>query len=680
MYTDLISLFAVFVYGSTANSKADKRNCDEKPPYLPKTAVNTTARLQKLREQMKKQNISAYIIPSTDAHGSEYVREQDKRRGFISGFSGSAGTAIVTLNQSALWTDGRYFLQGDLQLDCNWILQKQGQKGVPSQTEWLKKVLKAGDVVGIDPFLIRISSWDKMVKDLKEGNITLQGVAPNLVDEIWTNRPVLKPTKVEVQLYNFTGKHWWDKIMDVQKEMKEAKVSAHVVQELDAVAWLLNLRGKEISYNPVFFAYVIVKENEVLFFVNSLKISTQKVQKHLQLATCKNKVYCIITKQYNEIKAELETLSKNGNKIWLGPIDSQALRLDVAEKDLYLEYSPIRLMKGKKNKVELEGMRSANLKDSVALSEFFLWTEKKIAAKAKNITELKLEEKMEEFRRHQALYKELSFSSIIGFAENGAVIHYKASKDTNKEVTDKNTLLVDSGSQYSDGSTDITRTVHFGTPTKQQKSAFTRVLIGQIELVTAVFPEGTYGREVDIFAREALYRNGWDYRHGTGHGIGSYLYIHEGPGRIAKVGTGFPHPFETPLHIGFVLSDEPGYYEDGSFGIRLETAVVVINASTPYRFNDIDYYTFEPISFFPVQRKLIDESLMTERQIKWVDDYHKKTEELVGAELKKQGKTEEREWLLRQTKPIKIVNSNSVTLTNSITLIIFSVIVFQIFL
>ncbi|XP_028406917.1 xaa-Pro aminopeptidase 1-like [Dendronephthya gigantea] len=660
-----VIILSVFIHASVS-SKADIRDCSKSPPYYPKTVVKTTDRLADLRDQMRKANLSAYIIPATDAHGSEYVRQRDKRREFISGFDGSAGTAVVTLDSAALWTDGRYFLQAEQQLDCNWILQKDREKGTPSQTEWLIKKLKSSDRVGIDPFLVSIDSWDKTAKPLKDANITFVGYPDNLVDEIWTKRPAEPNVTVIVQELKYTGKSWEDKVKDVQDEIKKVDATAHVVQELDSVAWLLNLRGNEIPYNPVFFAYVIVKTNEVLFFVNDSKISSSEVQKHLKLSSCSGKTYCIKRKLYGTIREELKNLSQESNaKIWLSPKDSHALKLAVNDENKqYLKWSPIRLMKGKKNKVELDGMRNANLKDSVALAEFFLYAEEQVAKKA-DVTELSLEKKMEEYRSKQALYKGLSFASIVGFGPNGAVIHYRASKETNAKVTDNSTLLVDTGSQYLDGSTDVTRTVHFGTPTPTQKSAFTRVLMGQIDLAMAVFPQGTYGRAVDILARQPLFRNGWNYRHGTGHGIGSFLYIHEGPGRIAS---GCPAAYEKPLEIGFVLSDEPGYYEDGNFGIRLETAVVVVNASTPNRFNDVDYYTFEPICYFPIQRKLIDETIMSDRQIKWLNDYHEKTAKLVGKELQNQKKTKQYNWLMKQTKPItNDIKSAATTAVHSIS-------------
>ena len=513
---------------------------------------------------------------------------------------------------------------------------------------------------------------------MKEKNITLVNITENLVDNVWTNRPIEKLKKVDVQLYKYTGKYWYDKVKDVQREIKEVGAIAHVVQELDSVAWLLNLRGAEIPYNPVFFAYVIVTLNDVLFFVDSRKIYATPVQKHLQLNTCSGQTYCIKNKPYNSIRDELKTLAKNSGKIWLSPKDSYALKLVVPSEKTYEDWSPIRLMKGKKNEVEMKGMRNANLKDSVALSEFFLYAEEQVAKKA-DITELDLEKKMVEFRSKQAFYKGLSFASIIGFGANGAVIHYRASNLTNLEVTDKSTLLVDTGSQYLDGSTDVTRTVHFGTPTAEQKEAFTRVLMGQIDLAMAVFPSGTHGRAVDILARQPLFRNGWNYRHGTGHGIGSYLYIHEGPGRIAA---GCPAAYEKPLEIGFVLSDEPGYYEDGSFGIRIETAVVVVKANTKNRFNNVDYYTFEPITYFPVQRKLIDVTLLSDRQLKWINDYHEKTADLLGKELKRQKKAKQYDWLMKQTKPILRESAVSVatTVVKSISLIFTTAVIAHLFI
>ncbi|XP_028399084.1 xaa-Pro aminopeptidase 1-like [Dendronephthya gigantea] len=674
---DVFILAVLIEAGHVSGDGADVRSCGQNPPYYPRSVVKTGDRIERLREKMKKENLAAYIVPSTDSHGNEYVKERDKRREFISGFSGSAGTAIVTMKSgSALWTDGRYFLQADKQLDCNWILQKKGRKGVPSQSEWLKQVLNSGDVVGIDPFLRSIDFWDKTVKTLKKKNITLRGVQTNLVDAIWTGRPKEEKKKIVVHPFIYTGKRWYDKVVDVQKKMKEEETAAHVVQSLDSIAWLLNLRGDEISYNPVFFAYVIVKMDEVLFFVDGDKISSKNVQDHLQLRKCSGKSYCVKTKSYDSVVDELHEISNNlppDTKIWFSPTDSHALRQRVADDKVYLDYSPIILMKGKKNKVELEGMKRANLKDSVALAEFFLYAEKQVAKKA-NITELSLGEKMIEFRSKQALYKGLSFPSIIGFGPNSAVIHYTASKKTDRRVTNQSTLLVDTGSQYLEGTTDVTRSVHFGTPTAKQKSAFTRVLMGHIDVAKAFFPQGTYGRALEIFQREPLYRNGWNYRHGSGHGIGSYLYIHEGPGWFAP---GCPTASEKPLDVGFVITDEPGFYEDGDFGVRIETTLTVENGSTSNRFDNVDYLKFEPICYFPIQRKLIDETIMSDHQLKWLNDYHKKTAELVGPELKRQGKMKEYDWLIKQTKPIfkntDVTASSAITTLQSISLFLVAV-------
>mgnify|MGYP002803531626 FL=1 len=675
----LVGAFILAVLSATVNAAgrgADVRSCIKSPPYYPRTVVKTTDRLVKLREEMKKEGLAAYIIPSTDSHGNEYVKELDKRREFISGFSGSAGTAIVTLNNgSALWTDGRYFLQADTQLDCKWILQKSGQPGVPSQSGWLKKVLKSGDVVGIDPSLRSIKSWDSTVQSLKEKNLTLKGVERNLVDATWKNRPKEVEKKIVVHPYKYTGRYWYDKVKDVQEKMKEKHTGAHVVQGLDSIAWLLNLRGNEISYNPVFFAYVVIKMDEVLFFVDAAKISSQDVQKHLKIGKCSGKSYCIKIKPYGSVVKELEKISNNlpaHSKIWFSPTDSHALRQNVSDDKVYLDYSPIILMKARKNKVELAGMRRANLRDSVALAQFFLYAEEQVAKNA-NVTELLLGDKMKEFRSKQDLYKGLSFPSIIGFGSNSAVIHYTASTKTDKQVTDQSTLLVDTGSQYLDGTTDVTRSVHFGTPTARQKSAFTRVLMGHIDVARAFFPQGTYGRALEIFQREPLYGNGWNYRHGSGHGIGSYLYIHEGPGWFA---TGCPTAAEEPLDIGFVITDEPGFYEDGNFGVRIETTLTVVNASTPNRFNNVDYFKFEPICYFPIQRKLIDETIMSDHQLKWLNDYHKKTVKLVGPELKKQKKLKEYDWLIRNTKPItkdSDVTSDANATTKSISPIMVAV-------
>lgn len=598
---------------------------------------------------MKAEGIQAYIIPSVDQHMSEYVAGHFERRPYISGFTGSAGDAVVTMNKAGMWTDGRYFNQAGMQMDDNWTLMKDGMPGTPSQEEWLAKELKANDKVGVDANLFSIDKFETMKKELEKSTITLTAVSKNLVDEIWTEgRPPLSNATIFVLEMEYTGKSWEDKITDLQNELTSNNATAFIVYKLDEVAWLLNLRGKDVPSNPFFFAFVIVTKDKVKVYVEDSKL-TKDVREHLGNVDLRPYNTSVLIA---DIKAEA---TKANAKIWLSKYASpySAMNAIGQEDKVLLKDSPIALPKSIKNSVEIKGMKNAYLKDSVAIVEFFYWLKNEVA-KGNDITELSSVAKLEEFKSAQEGYKGYSFDTIAGFGPNGAIIHYRPEESTNLKITDKNTFLVDTGSQFLDGTTDTTRTVHFGTPTAHQKDAYTRVLKGQIDLALTIFPETTQGRFLDVVARKELWRNGLDYRHGTGHGIGMFLSVHEGP---QKISVGCPKPWEKPIVPGMFQSDEPGYYEDGKFGIRLETVIMAVDAETKNTFNDVKYVKFEPVSFVPYWKKLIDLSIMTPEEINWLNNYHKQCREKVGKMLKDQGKEDVYKWLLQETEPISTEGS-----------------------
>ncbi|KAL9970069.1 hypothetical protein ACROYT_G022384 [Oculina patagonica] len=641
---------------SSFQDPIQRRMCsEEKQQFLPRTSVNTTKRLSDLRNVMnnvsvKGVGIQAYIVPSMDAHQSEDVAPQHQRREFISGFSGSHGTAIITGTKATLWTDGRYFLQADMELDCNWIIQREGVKGTPSQTQWLVQNLPKGSRVGVDPFLISICEWDQIFKELKKFNIELIPVPQNLIDLIWPNQPKPTPRKMIVLDTFYSGKSWQDKILALRKFLKARSATAVILQKLDEIAWLLNLRGFDVKYTPVFFSYATVSDNSVTLFVDSNKVTPQ-IKAHLKVDQCPNeKQLCVLLKPYEAITKAVKRLADHKHAALLvSTSSSHGIRMNIPKEKLLIDESPIALPKATKNPTEVHGMKNANLKDCVALCEFFAWIEQEISMKSTEVTELKAETKLLYFRSLQENFISPSFATISGFGPNSAIIHYKANQYTDANINDSSIYLLDSGGQYLDGTTDTTRTVHFGVPTKHQKDCYTRVLKGHIDIASAVFPNDTYGRTLDVFAREPLWKVGLDYRHGTGHGIGHFLNIHEGPQCISP---GFPIEDEKILMPGMILSDEPGYYEDGKFGIRLETAVLVTSANTTYHFDGLDYLKFEPLTFIPFQRKLIDVSMMSKSQVDWLNQYHKKTRDVIGAELQKQGKTKALEWLEKETEPI----------------------------
>ncbi|XP_066028307.1 xaa-Pro aminopeptidase 1 [Pocillopora verrucosa] len=639
---------------SSFKDSLKRRICLEgKSQLLPRSSVNTTKQLSDLRSVMRRSRIQAYIVPSMDAHQSEDVAPQYQRREFISGFSGSHGTAIITYAKAALWTDGRYFLQAEMELDCNWIVQKEGMKGTPSLSQWLLDSLPKGSSVGVDPFLISVCEWDRMFKELKEHNIELIPVKQNLVDLVWPSRPQPQPRKLIVLDISYSGRSWQDKIIALRGFLKARSATAVVIEKLDEIAWLLNLRGFDIKYTPVFFSYVTVTKDSASLFVDNDKV-TPSVKRHLKVKSCKGRNeehLCVQLKPYDAIKEVVKTLAECKNaKILVSTSSSHGIRMKIPKENLLIDESPVALPKAIKNPTEIRGMKNANVKDCAALCQFFAWIEREISLNSTKLTELTTEAKLLYFRTLEKNFMSPSFATISGFGPNSAIIHYKANQFTNARIDKSSVYLLDSGGQYLDGTTDTTRTVHFGVPTKHQKDCYTRVLKGHIDIASAVFPNDTYGRTLDVFARQPLWKVGLDYRHGTGHGIGHFLNIHEGPQCIAP---GFPIEDEKILMPGMILSDEPGYYEDGRFGIRLETAVLVKVAKTKYHFDGVDYLEFEPVTFLPFQRKLIDVSLLSKSQVDWLNKYHERTREVIGAELRRRKREMALKWLMKETEPLK---------------------------
>ncbi|KFP82786.1 Xaa-Pro aminopeptidase 1 [Acanthisitta chloris] len=613
----------------------------------------TTELLKQLRQVMRnpkyvQEPVQAYIVPSGDAHQSEYIAPCDCRRAFISGFDGSAGTAIVTEQHAAMWTDGRYFLQAAHQMDNNWTLMKMGLKDTPTQEDWLVSVLPEGSKVGVDPFIIPADQWKRMSRVLRSAGHDLVPVKENLIDTIWTDCPQ-RPCKPLITLdLSYTGVSWRDKIVALRSKMAERKVMWFVVTALDEVAWLFNLRGSDVEYNPVFFAYAVVGMNTIRLFIDGDRMMDPAVREHLQLDSTLEPEFKIQVMPYGSILSELQAVGAGlspKEKVWLSDKASYALTEAIPKAYRYLTpYTPICIAKAVKNTSETEGMRRAHIKDAVALCELFNWLEKEVPKGT--VTEIIAADKAEEFRSQQKDFVELSFATISSTGPNGAIIHYKPVPETNRTLSVNEIYLLDSGAQYKDGTTDVTRTMHFGTPSAYEKECFTYVLKGHIAVSAAIFPNGTKGRLV-TFARSALWDCGLDYLHGTGHGVGSFLNVHEGP-----CGISYKTFADEPLEAGMIVSDEPGYYEDGSFGIRIENVVLVIPAETKYNFKNRGSLTFEPLTLVPIQTKMIDVNLLTQKECNWVNDYHQKCREVVGAELERQGRHEALRWLIRETEPL----------------------------
>ncbi|OZJ03546.1 hypothetical protein BZG36_04169 [Bifiguratus adelaidae] len=568
----------------------------------------TSAQLASLRELLKANNLSAFFIPTEDAHQSEYIADCDKRREFISGFTGSAGSAVVSMTEAALFTDGRYFLQASQQLDQNWLLMKQ------AEASGLKKTLPQGSS------LVPVE---------------------NLVDQVWGSKRPARPTNpVTIQETKYAGKSHTEKLSDLRNSLQEKGVYGTVVSALDEIAWLFNLRGSDIECNPVFFSYALVTKDTTTLYVDEAKLSPA-VKQHLGSE--------IAVKPYEQVFEDLRqtrsALEAHKQKLLITPRTSLALQIAVGADNTEEGRSLITDAKAVKNQVELEGMRQCQLRDGAALIKYFAWLENQLKNGAK-LSEVQATDKLEKFRKEQEDFVGLSFDTISSTGANGAIIHYKPEPETCKIIDINEIYLCDSGAQFKDGTTDTTRTYHFGTPTAYQKRCFTRVLQGHIAIDEAVFPNGVTGYLLDPWARKALWEDGLDFRHGTGHGVGAFLNVHEGPHGI---GTRIAYN-DTPLQAGMVVTNEPGYYEDGAFGIRIENILLVQEVKTPNNFGNRGYLGFEHVTLVPIGLNLIDRELLTPREKAWINRYHVKVAETIAPLLEDDDLA--LQWLKRETTAI----------------------------
>ncbi|KAF8804633.1 Creatinase/aminopeptidase [Phlegmacium glaucopus] len=602
--------------------------------------VHTTDRLARLRALLKKEdvNVQAFVVPSEDQHSSEYLASCDQRRAFISGFNGSAGCAIITLDSAFLFTDGRYFLQAEQQLDENWTLMKQGLTDVPTWQEFLYKNLDPHTKIGIDPTLISASDAETLSKELKSKDSELVSLSENPVDAIWEDRPA-RPASLVFHLdEKYAGRSHVDKIVQVREELEKKKAKAIVVTMLDEVAWLFNLRGSDIDFNPVFFAYAVITTNTVALFIRQEQLNEaarQYLGDHVEI------------RPYESFFDYLEGLAGTldlgtDSKILLGDKASLAVADALGEKTYTIVRSPVTDLKAIKNSTELEGFRQSHIRDGVALARYFSWLEEQLNAGVE-LNESQGSDQLAKFRSELDLFQGLSFTTISSTGPNGAIIHYSPDPNDCDIIKKDQIYLCDSGGQFLDGTTDVTRTWHFGTPTQEEKRAFTRVLQGHISIDSAIFPTGTTGYIIDSFARRALWQDGLDTRHGTGHGVGHYLNVHEGPHGI---GTRIALN-ASPLKAGMTISNEPGYYADGRFGIRIESIVLVRETKTPNNFGDKGYLGFERVT---MQTKLVDVTLLSEAEKIWLNEYHAETWEKVSPLLANDLKA--LEWLKRECAPL----------------------------
>ncbi|XP_058063091.1 xaa-Pro aminopeptidase ApepP-like [Anopheles bellator] len=638
------ALLVLVVGGGVALGRALNTDDDLMEDTTPKTM---DVILSEIRSLMQDYSIEAYIVPSVDAHNSEYISLHDRRYQYVTNFTGSAGTAIITLTGAALWTDSRYHLQAENEIDPSyWTLMREGLAGVPTRDEWLLEHLSPGAQVGTDPFLIASTEYERLSTVLVQSGYRLIALERNLVDIVWNNRPPQTVEELRPLGYEYTGQRAADKIATVRDTLHALGANAIVISALDEVAWLLNLRGTDILYNPVFFAYAIIAHERVHLFTNVERIN-ETIREHLRT---EGLVPPVDVRDYHDILAGIDEYVRDGHRLLLSSACSQALYAAIPAEQRLQQYSVVAKLKAVKNAVEAAGMQRAHVRDGAAVVRYLAWLETTVGAgDGENVTELSGAAQLHAFRMQQNLFVDLSFTAISAFGPNSAIVHYSPSTDTDLPITQDGIYLIDSGAQYLDGTTDVTRTVALGQPTAFQRECFTRVLKGFLSLGSAVFPTHASGTVFDTLARKALWDVGLDYGHGTGHGIGAFLGVHEYP-------PSFVSNTASPSNQGVVenmfSSNEPGYYEAGQFGIRIEDIVQVVRANVPHDFNGRGALTFYSNTVVPIQRKLIDVRLLSEGEVMNLNQYHRRVREQVGPLLLEQNDSEAYRWLIEATEDI----------------------------
>lgn len=589
-------------------------------------------RVESLREVMKREHLAAFIFPSTDAHQSEYVADHWMGRAWISGFDGSAGTAVVTMHSAALWTDSRYFLAAEEQLKgTEFQLMKLKIPGTLSIAEWLGKELQDVDSpeVGLDGWVNSYSSTSGLIADLrKAGGITVRTNFDPL-EEIWKDRPSIPLKPVEIQPMEFAGEDVSSKIKRIRLALRAQHADGMLVSALDDIAWTLNLRGTDVHCVPVFVSYLLIASDKVSLFVDEAKINSE-IRAYLE----SNGVSIY---KYNKVEEGLKAYSEY-NILLDGNETSYYLWKAVRCQEIVQASSPIPAMKAVKNEPEIAGYRSAMLKDGVAMVKFLKWLLP--AVEAGGETEISIDKKLTALRAEQKLFRDISFDTIAGYQAHGAIVHYEATPETDIPLKPEGLLLLDSGAQYQDGTTDITRTIALGPITEEMKHIYTLVLKAHIQLELAKFPDGASGTQLDALGRECMWREGFNFLHGTGHGVGSYLSVHEGPHQIRM------EYMPTPLRAGMTLTDEPGLYLAGKFGVRIENTVLL----SDYMKTEFGkFLQIEPLTLCPIDTAPIDLTMLMPEELAWLNDYHAK----VYAELAPYLDEEEKKWLENATKAIK---------------------------
>ena len=587
-------------------------------------------RLEDLREVMRREHLAAFIFPSTDPHQGEYVPDHWKGREFISGFNGSAGTAVVTMTSAALWTDSRYFLAAEEQLKgTEFQLMKLKIEGTPTIPQWINAQCKMQDAqsteVGIDGWCSSANSVKELIADLrKEGGLTLRTNLDPL-KTIWRDRPAIPENPVEIFPMKYAGERTHDKIARIRKALREHHADGMLMSALDDIAWTLNLRGTDVHCNPVFVSYLLISSKDVTLYINKVKL-TPEVSAYLQAEG-------ISVDDYENVTRGLKDYFEYN--ILLDPDEVNYALYKTVSREIVEEESPVKRMKTVKNATEIAGFRSAMLKDGIAMVKFLKWLDEAYSAQEPHETyetEISIDRKLTSLRAEQPLYRDISFDTIAGYGAHAAIVHYEATPETDIPLEPHGLLLLDSGAQYLDGTTDITRTIALGPLTDEEKKIYTLVLKGHIQIELCKFPNGASGTQIDILARKDMWREGLNYLHGTGHGVGTYLNVHEGP-----------HQFRmewkpAPLVAGMTITDEPGIYLAGRCGARTENTLLIV----PYKETEFGrFLQFEPLTLCPIDKRPIIREMMLQEEVDWLNEYHQTVYERLSPHLD----GEEREWL-----------------------------------
>lgn len=580
-----------------------------------------------LREEMQKNNVDAFIVYSADPHMSEYLPEEWQERSWLSGFLGSAGFVVITKDKAGLWTDGRYFTQAVIELEGSGIdLFKDGMEGTPNYIDWIISEIPENGKVAVNAIATSHANWELLSQKLNSKNITIVDLP--LLTTIWTDRGTPSTNPIFVHPVKWAGKSVTDKISAIRQKMEEQDATVHIISSLDDVAWTLNLRGSDVQSNPVFLGYIIITKNDAIFFTGLEKLEVE-ARKQMDDSFVKMMPYEEFYNHLNTFKNETVLVSPNSN---------QSIYEALKSYNHFLKAPvPGNLMKAQKNETELEGFRKVMVRDGVAMVKFLYWLTHNAGKEAMN--EFSIGEKLRGFRAEGENFVGESFGSIVGYKDNGAIMHYSAKSEGSKEVTNDSSILVDSGGQYLEGTTDITRTLSLGAVSDDFKRNSTLVLQGLIRLSMVKFPKGTKGVHLDAIARLPLWMEGKDFNHGTGHGVGSFMNVHEGPQNIRKD----MNPQD--LLIGMVCSNEPGYYLEGDYGIRHENLFAVKEAETTIHGT---FYEFETLTFCPFFKNTIVKEILSEQEIAWLNQYHQTCEEKISPYLE----GEVKEWFLELVSPL----------------------------